>query len=297
MAALEADIVLCAVVGTAGLKPAMAAIRNGTDVALATKEILVAAGGIVTAACRRHNSRLLPVDSEHSAIFQCLDGAGRGQVARILLTASGGPFESRPDVDLNTVGVDEALDHPRWNMGKKVTVDSATLMNKGLEIMEAKWLFGVGLDQIDVVVHPESIVHSLVEFVDGSVMAQLSVPDMRFAIQYAFTYPERLHGGLPELDLARMGSLNFRKPDPGRFPCLGLALEAARRGGTMPAVLNAANEVAVHRFLDGRIAFSGIWRTVESTMRKHDVINDPGLEEIIRSDAWARSTAEELSGD
>jgi 1-deoxy-D-xylulose-5-phosphate reductoisomerase len=286
-----ADVVLCAVVGIAGLRPVMAAIRRGADVALATKEVLVAAGGMVTRACRRRGVRLLPVDSEHSAIFQCLQGEPPEHVRRIVLTASGGPFAFRTDVDFDRVGIEEVLNHPSWRMGRKVTVDSATMMNKGLEIAEAHWFFGTPVRDIDVVVHPESVVHSMVEFVDGGVRAQLSVPDMRFAIQYALTYPERSAGGLPRLDLAELGALHFHRPDTGRFPALSLARTAAERGGTMPAVLNAANEVAVGRFLDQEIAFSGIWRVVERVMAKHDVIDDPGLDDILEADAWARQAA------
>jgi 1-deoxy-D-xylulose-5-phosphate reductoisomerase len=288
----EADIVLCALVGVAGLKPVMAALNKSRNVALATKEVLVAAGAIVTEAAARKKCRLLPVDSEHSAIFQCLDGKPPHEIKRILLTASGGPFALKPEIDFDKVTVAEALRHPRWNMGKKVTVDSATLMNKGLEIMEAHWLFGVPVEKIDVVIHPESIVHSLVEFVDGSVLAQLSPPDMRFAIQYALTYPERVDGGLPVLDLAKAGPLHFKEPDERRFPCLRLAREAARTGGTLPAVLNAANEVAVQKFLDGKVTFSGIWHLVEKVMRKHQGTAKPGLNDILEADAWARKTAE-----
>lgn len=302
LAALEeTDIVLCAVVGMAGLRPVMAAVNRGTDIALATKEVLVAAGRIVTEACAKHGVRLLPVDSEHSAILQCLkempnvEDQEHSTIRRLILTASGGPFAEQPGIDFDRVTVDEALNHPRWNMGKKVTVDSATLMNKGLEIMEAHWLFNVPVEKIDVLIHPESIVHSLVEFVDGNVMAQMSVPDMRFAIQYALTYPERLDGKLPQLDLAKTGTLNFREPDVERFPCLRLAREAARVGGTMPAVLNAANEVAVQRFLQGKTAFSGIWRLVESFMEKHEVIHEPSLDDVMEVDAWVRRSAGEFA--
>jgi len=296
IAAIEdADIVLCALVGMAGLKPVLSAIRNGTDVALATKEVLVAAGKMVTEACAKHHARLLPVDSEHSAIFQCIQAGGHGQVSRLFLTASGGPFASRPEINLDKVTVAEALHHPTWNMGRKVTVDSATLMNKGLEIMEAHWMFDMPVDKIEVVIHPESIVHSLVEFVDGSMMAQLSVPDMRFAIQYALTYPDRVDGGLPQLSLSEIAALHFRKPDEERFPCLRLARESAAIGGTMPAVLNAANEVAVKKFLEGNMAFSGIWRLVEKVMKKHRVVKKPGLDDIIEADTWARSVAEKTA--
>jgi 1-deoxy-D-xylulose-5-phosphate reductoisomerase len=292
----EADLVLCAVVGMAGLKPVLAALRRGTPVALATKEVLVAAGAMVTETSRANDARLLPVDSEHSALFQCLEGRPAASVRRLWLTASGGPFAQRHDVDLDRVTVTEALQHPRWKMGRKVTVDSATLMNKGLEIIEAHWLFAVAADCIDVVIHPESIVHSLVEFVDGSMLAQMSPPDMRHAIQYALTWPERVDGRLPSLDLVETGPLHFRTPDPARFPALRLAREAVRVGGTLPAVMNAANEVAVQHFLNGSIAFSGIWGTVESVMERHAPSAGASLEDILAADAWARSQAEAVCG-
>jgi 1-deoxy-D-xylulose-5-phosphate reductoisomerase len=287
----DVDTVLCAVVGTAGLKPVMAALDKGTNVALATKEVLVAAGKIVTDTATRTGARLMPVDSEHSAVFQCLEGRDMSSVRRILLTASGGPFASQPDLDLDKVTVEQALNHPSWRMGKKVTVDSATLMNKGLEIMEAQWLFGAPLDKIDVIIHPESIVHSMVELVDGAVIAHMGPPDMRFAIQYALTWPERVDSGLPHLDLAQSGGLHFDVPDESRFRCLALAREAANAGGTMPAVLNAANEVAVKRFLDGQIPFSGIWQVVETVMKKHSIVNEPALDDILEADKWARQIA------
>jgi 1-deoxy-D-xylulose-5-phosphate reductoisomerase len=289
-----ADTVLVAVVGMAGLSPVLAALRQGTDVALATKEVLVAAGQKVIAAGRASGARILPVDSEHSAIFQCLGGQGADRVRRLMLTASGGPFAHNPRLDLEKVTVAEALKHPRWNMGRKVTVDSATMMNKGLEIIEAHWLFGVPFDRIDVVVHPESIVHSMVEFQDGNVLAQLSVSDMRFAIQLALTWPERLDGGLPALDLARLGTLHFAAPDEARFPCLNLARAAARAGGTMPVILNAANEVAVQEFLNGKLSFPGIWRTVEQVMGRHTALADPDLPDILAVDRWARAEAGRL---
>lgn len=285
------DIVLCAVVGIAGLRPVMAAIARGADVALATKEVLVAAGGIVTDAARAAGVRLRPVDSEHCAIFQCLQGQDPARVRRILLTASGGPFAADPGVNFDTVTVEQALNHPRWNMGRKVTIDSATLMNKGLEIIEAHWLFDMPVSRIDVLVHTESIVHSMVEFVDGNLLAQLSVPDMRGAIQYALTYPHRLDGGLPRLDLTALEALHFRHPDERRFPALRLAREAAERGGTYPAVLNAANEVAVEKFLARQIPFSGIWTMVEATLAAHTSVREPAIEDIMAADAWARSRA------
>ena len=285
----EADLVVCAVVGMAGLRPVLAAVERGTDVALATKEVLVVAGQLVMETCARTGARLLPVDSEHSAIFQCLGGqTDTSNVRRLVLTASGGPFAARPEVDLARVTVDEALNHPRWDMGRKVTIDSATLMNKGLEIMEAHWLFGMPVDRIDVVIHPESIVHSLVEFTDGSLMAQLGLPDMRFAIQYAMTWPDRPDSGLPRLDLLEMAALHFRAPDEDRFPCLRLARMAGAAGGTLPAVLNAANEAAVEKFLAGSLPFSGIWGIVESVMAAHAVIADPTLDDLTAADRWAR---------
>ncbi len=289
------DLVLAAIVGMAGLPPVLRALELGVDVALATKETLVVAGAQVMAARRRSGARLLPVDSEHSAIFQCLEGRPADHVRKLILTASGGPFAGRP-VDWNTVTVDAALRHPRWNMGRKVTVDSATMMNKGLEIIEARWLFDVGLDRIEVMLHPESIVHSMVELTDGSLLAQLSVSDMRFAIQYALTWPHRVDGQLPPLDLARLGALHFSLPDAQRFPCLALARAAARAGGTLPAVLNAANEVAVEAFLANRLPFAGIWRVVEETMAAHPSRSNPELADIMEADRWARAAARERVG-
>lgn len=293
----DADIVLVAVVGMAGLSPVLAALRQGTDVALATKEVLVAAGQKVIAASRASGALILPVDSEHSAIFQCLGGRDADRVRRLMLTASGGPFMHNPHLDLEKVTVAEALKHPRWNMGRKVTVDSATMMNKGLEIIEAHWLFGMPLDRIEVVIHPESIVHSMVEFQDGNVLAQLSVSDMRFAIQLALTWPERPDGGLPALDLARLGTLHFSAPDDTRFPCLRLARAAAQAGGTMPVILNAANEVAVQEFLNGKLSFPGIWRTVEKVLGRHTMLADPDLPDIMAADHWARAEASRLIGE
>lgn len=296
----EAEIVVGGMVGTAGLRPVLAALQRGRTVALATKEVLVAAGALVTRVARRHRGRLIPVDSEHSAIFQCLSTAGHDpavtrQVRRLVLTASGGPFHGRPEVDLTCVSAKEALRHPRWKMGRKVTVDSATLMNKGLEIIEARWLFDIPSERINVWIHPESVVHSMVEFVDGTLLAQMSLPDMRFAIQYALTWPERVEGRLPRLDLTRLEGLHFSVPDEKRFPCLKLAREAERTGGTMPAVLNAANEVAVRTFLAGRIRLSRIWEIIAEVMERHVVVRDPSLEDIFSADAWSRRLAEELT--
>lgn len=290
----EADVVVCAVDGVSALKPVMAAIRSGSDVALATKEVLVAAGPLVMRERARRGVNLLPVDSEHSAIFQCIEGRDRGSVKRIILTASGGPFGCGARVNLDKVTVREALAHPSWNMGRKVTVDSATLMNKGLEVIEAHWLFGLPLEKIGVLIHPESIIHSFAEFTDGAMIAHLSVPDMRFAIQYALTYPERPDGGLPALDLAGIGALRFMQPDTKRFPCLLLARKAAEAGGTMPAALNAANEIAVRRFLEGRLRFSRIPAVVERVMSAHKRVARPDIGDIIEADREARKIAREV---
>lgn len=290
--ATRPDLVLVAIVGTAGLRPALAAIAAGADLAVASKEILVMAGETVMAAAREKGVRLLPVDSEHNAIFQCLEGRDPDSVARLLLTASGGPFRALPAADLARVTVAEALKHPTWNMGRKITIDSATLFNKGLEMIEARWLFDVGMDRIEVVVHPQSIVHSMVEFVDGSVLAQLSHSDMCFPIQYAVTWPARTRGRLRPVDFAALGQLTFEAPRTLDFPALELARHAGTTGGTLPAVLNAANEVAVAAFLDGRLPFPGIWRVVEDTMNRHPVHPHPSLEDILEADAWARGRAE-----
>jgi 1-deoxy-D-xylulose-5-phosphate reductoisomerase len=278
----------------AGFQPVLAAVSKGIDVALATKEVLVGGGEIVTEACRRTGARLLPVDSEHSAIFQCLAGAKPGDVCKLILTASGGPFAFRPEVDFEAVTVEEALNHPRWRMGRKVTIDSATLMNKGLELIEARWLFDVRLSQMEVVLHPESLVHSLVQFVDGSLLAQMGPPDMRFAIQYALTWPERLDGGLQPLELGKVGALHFHEPQADRFPCLGLAREAGLAGGTLPAVMNAANETAVNLFLDKHIPFAGIWRLTGAVMERHVNRMHPSLGDILEADAWSRREAESI---
>ncbi|HET8576682.1 MAG TPA: 1-deoxy-D-xylulose-5-phosphate reductoisomerase [Methylomirabilota bacterium] len=257
-AQVEADIVLSAIVGGAGLLPTMAAIKSGKTVALANKETLVMAGSLMTAAAREHKVPLLPVDSEHSAVFQCLEGHNRSEVHRVLLTASGGPFRTMPREELQRVSVAEALQHPTWKMGAKITVDSATLMNKGLEVIEARWLFDLAPEQVQVVVHPQSIVHSMVEYIDGSVIAQLGVADMGIPILYALTYPQRLPAPAARLDLTKVGALHFEEPDAERFPCLALARRALLTGGCAPAILNAANEVAVAAFLEGRIRFTRI---------------------------------------
>ena len=292
----EADMVLISIVGTAGLAPALAAIHAGKAIAVASKEILVMAGEEVTREAAKHNVPILPVDSEHNAIFQCLVGEPTRHIRRLILTASGGPFRKTAKEDLARVTPEQALKHPTWNMGRKITIDSATLFNKGLEMIEARWLFGVPMEQVDVVVHPQSIVHSLVEFVDGSQLAQLSHSDMCFPIQYAVTYPDRLPNRLKPLNLAEVGALHFEKPDPDRFPALRLAREAGMTGGTLPAVMNAANEIAVPAFLEGKIPFPAIWETVEAVMRQHQHVEHPHLEEILKADAWARVAAREEVG-
>jgi len=286
----EADIVLTAVTGTAGLVPTVAAVKAGKDIALANKETLVAAGPVVTELAGRHGVNIFPVDSEHSAIWQSLQGSRPEEVDSLILTASGGPFlESPPDLDQVTVEL--ALKHPNWNMGKKITVDSADMMNKGLEVIEARWLFKVDYDRIKVVIHPQSIVHSMVEFIDGSVIAQMGLPDMRLPIQYALTYPGRCNGRLPKLDWAAVSNLNFRLPDTKRFPLLELAYQTGRRGGTAPAVMNAANEIAVNYFLDKKIKFTSIYHIVEETLNKCQIIAKPDLQDILYADEQARRIA------
>ncbi|MFC5454597.1 1-deoxy-D-xylulose-5-phosphate reductoisomerase [Prosthecobacter fluviatilis] len=290
----DADMVLVAIVGTAGLAPALAAIERGMHLAVASKEILVMAGEAVTEAAKRKGVNILPVDSEHNAIFQCLEGHRHSSVQRILLTASGGPFRTLPADQLPAVTVAQALKHPTWTMGRKITIDSATLFNKGLEMIEAKWLFDVPMDKIEVVVHPQSIVHSMVEFADNSVIAQLSHSDMCFPIQYAVTWPDRVPNNLKPLDFAKVGALSFEAPRVDDFPAINLARHAGTVGGTLPAVLNAANEVAVDAFINGKISFPGIWQTVESVMTAHQTVEHPNLDALIEADAWARSKAAEL---
>jgi len=293
----EADIVLVAIVGTAGLRPALAAIRAGKDLALASKEILVMAGEIVMREARAHGVRVLAVDSEHSAIFQCLDGKPISSVRKLWLTASGGPFRDArlwPKSRFREIRLQDALQHPSWVMGRKITIDSATLFNKGLEMIEARWLFNIPIDQVEVLIHPQSVIHSMVEFVDGSWLAQLSSPDMCLPIQYALTYPERVPNARVQTDFVKLGALTFEAPDTDRFPALELARRAGRVGGTLPAVLNAANEVAVAAFVDGRLPFSEIAERVRRTMDAHHVIQHPSLEEILEADAWARRVALEI---
>ena len=319
----EADLVLIAIVGTGGLRPALAAIEAGKDIAVASKEILVMAGEAVMTAARRKGVTVLPVDSEHNAIFQCLEAAkdegGRMKdessgpaaqsassfiphpssfpsVRRLILTASGGPFRQMPAAQLASVTVEQALKHPTWTMGAKITIDSATLFNKGLEMIEARWLFDVEMARVEVIVHPQSIVHSMVEFIDSSVLAQLSTTDMCFPIQYAVTYPERVPNSLPPLDFAKLARLDFEAPRLADFPALTLAREAGETGGTLPAVLNAANEIAVAAFLARRCSFPAIWETVARVMGEHRSIAGAGLDAILSADSWARTRATEVLG-
>lgn len=291
----DADLVLCASSGTDGLEAVLAAVGCGKTIALANKEVLVMAGAIVTEAARSRGVVIIPVDSEHSAIHQCLHGRDSAEIARLILTASGGPFRGRAAADLAGVTAADALKHPTWRMGRKITIDSATLMNKGLEVIEAHWLFGVGADRIDVVIHPQSVVHSLVELQDGSILAQLGVTDMRVPIQYAFSYPDRWPAALPRLDLAAAGRLEFALPDTDAFPCLRLAYEALAAERSLPVVLNAANEVAVARFLDGKIGFQAIPAVIEQTMRQHEPTMVRTLEEVRKVDRWAREHAADLA--
>lgn len=290
----EADMVLISIIGVAGLEPALAAIEAGKDIAVASKEILVMAGETVMTAAREKGVQVLPVDSEHNAIFQCLEGARSEDVKRLILTASGGPFRKFPSADLPEVNVEQALNHPTWDMGRKITIDSATLFNKGLEMIEARWLFDVEMDRVDVVVHPQSIVHSMVEFIDSSVIAQLSLNDMCFPIQYAVTWPERVPNQLPSLNFAELGRLEFEEPRWDDFPSLNLAKRAGRTGKTLPAVMNAANEVAVDAFLGEKIKFCGIWETVAEVMDRHAVPREATLDTIVEADLWARDEAQSI---
>jgi len=289
-----ADIVLIAIVGTAGLKPALAAIRAGKDIAVASKEILVMAGEIVMNEARKYGVRVLAVDSEHSAIFQCLDGKPSSSVRKLWLTASGGPFRDKtiwPKEKFSEITVERALKHPSWVMGRKITIDSATLFNKGLEMIEARWLFDIEMARVAVVVHPQSIVHSMVEFVDGSLMAQLSTPDMCLPIQYALTYPDRAASERVQTNFPKIGSLTFEEPDMERFPAIELARRSGEIGGTLPAVLNAANEIAVEAFVNRKINFQQITELVQRAMNAHKVVSHPTLEQILAADLWARKAA------
>lgn len=284
----EADLIVSALVGSTGLLPTLAAIQAGKDIALANKEVLVMAGDLVMAEAKARGVRLLPIDSEHSAIFQCLGHGGRRYLKRIILTASGGPFRTRPKSSFVSITPEEALNHPTWSMGKKITIDSATLMNKGLEVIEAKWLFGLSLKEIEVIIHPQSIVHSLVEYLDGSILAQLSITDMSLPILYALSYPKRLEHPLPPLDLAAITALTFEPLDPARFPCLGYAYEAAEAGGTLPTVLNAANEVAVDLFLKRRIGFAEIPVLIRKAMDEHGRRAVKSIDDVLEADLEVR---------
>ena len=288
----EAGIVVSAIVGAAGLVPTMAAIEAGKDIALANKETLVTAGALVMRAVAEYGVKLYPVDSEHSAIFQSLEGHRDKDVKRLILTASGGPFRERDPQTFDSITLEDALAHPNWNMGQKITIDSATMMNKGLEVIEAHWLFGLPGDRISVHIHPQSIVHSMVEYIDGSVIAQLGVPDMKTPIAYALSYPERLPLDLPPLDLCQLGQLTFMEPDSERFPCLDLAYAALAAGGSAPAALNAANEVAVDAFLNGRIRYLGIPELNEEVMSKHQVVVPGSIDDVLQVDQWARREAD-----
>lgn len=287
----EAELVVSAMVGSAGLVPTLEAIDAGKHIALANKETLVAAGHLVVEKARKKKIRILPVDSEHSAIFQCLKGQRRQSVRRIILTASGGPFRSFSRAQLDNVTPADALRHPNWEMGRKITIDSASMMNKGLEVIEAKWLFGMEIDNIDVLIHPKSVVHSMVEFIDGSIIAHLGIPDMRIPIAYALSYPARMLRQDASLDFLKVTPIEFFKPDPDRFPCLKLACDAGRAGGTLPVVLNGANEVAVEAFLEEKIKFAQIPVVIAEALSRHRSFSSPALEEILAADAWSRREA------
>jgi 1-deoxy-D-xylulose-5-phosphate reductoisomerase len=289
-----ADIVISAISGAAGLIPTLAAIDAGKDIALANKETMVMAGDIVTKKAKEKGVKILPLDSEHSAIFQCLQGQKHNNVNKIILTASGGPFFNYKTSELKKVTLSQALKHPNWKMGKKITIDSASMMNKGLEVIEAKWLFDLEINKIEVLIHPQSIVHSMVEFVDGCLLAQMGIPDMRTPIAYALTYPERIKNDLPLLDLIKTRSLEFLKPDVKKFPCLQLAYEAGICGGTMPAVLNAANEIAVEAFLRRTIKFVDLPGIIDKVLSKHKAVKKPSLDDILQADVWARVQTREL---
>jgi len=291
----NAEMVLVAIVGTGGLRPALAAIEAGKDLAVASKEILVMAGEIVMREARDNDVQVLPVDSEHNAIFQCLEGKSSLDVRRIILTASGGPFRETPGKDFDSIIPEQALKHPTWNMGPKITIDSATLFNKGLEMIEAHWLFGVEMKRVEVVIHPQSIVHSMVEFADGSTLAQLSYSNMCFPIQYAVTWPHRVPNSLPPLDFSKLSRLEFFTPRYDDFPALNLARRAGETGGTLPAVMNAANEIAVAGFLDRQVRFPDIWQIVEEVMNRHTSVAHPDLDAILQADQWARNEAQGLS--
>jgi 1-deoxy-D-xylulose-5-phosphate reductoisomerase len=285
------QMVVAAIVGAAGLVPTAAAIRAGKDVALANKEILVTAGHLFMELVAKHQVKLYPVDSEHSAVFQSIEGHRNQDITKIILTASGGPFRETPLEKLKSVTVQDALNHPNWSMGRKITIDSATMMNKGLEVIEAHWLFDAPAEKISVNIHPQSIIHSMVEYVDGCVIAQLGMPDMKAPIAYAISYPERVSSGVKPLDLTELSGLTFSKPDLERFPCLGLAYRALGEGESMPAVMNAANEIAVEAFLEGRISFLQIARVIEQTMDRHQAHRLASIDEVLAADQWGREAA------
>ena len=288
----DADFVLSAIVGSAGLLPTITAIKAGKTVGIANKEALVMAGDIVMKEAKKNKVKILPVDSEHAAVSQCLEGRSGGEIRRIILTASGGPFVDKTKEDLKHIKAKDALKHPNWNMGKKITIDSATLMNKGLEVIEACWLFNISPEKVDVLIHPQSIVHSLVEFRDRSCLAQMSMPDMRGPISYALSYPGRIAEPIAGLELEKIGSLTFRKPDHDMFPCLSYAYEAIKTGGTVPAVLNAANEIAVYAFLENKIGFNDIPAVIRKTVERHTVHVAAALDDVLEADRWAREKAE-----
>ena len=290
----EVDLVLCAIIGTGGLLPVIDALKAGKTVALASKEVMVMAGELVSKAAREGGGKIIPVDSEHSAVFQCLDGRNERELKKIILTSSGGAFRDATIDEINAATYEEALAHPTWDMGPKITVDSASMMNKALEIIEAGYLFDLPPEKIDVIVHREAIVHSLVEFNDGCVLAQMSEPDMCFPIQYAMLYPERIANSMKPLNLAACETLSFSAPDRRKFPSLDFAYEALRQGGTMPAVMNAANEVAVEKFSKGKIAFPEIWATIRKVMNLHEVEEQKNIETVLKADAWAREKAEDV---
>jgi len=290
----EVDLVVSAMVGAAGLVPTFAAISSGKDIALANKETLVTAGEVITNEAKRKGVRLLPIDSEHNAILQAMQGHKPSSVKGLILTASGGPFKNHSLSELQNVTLEEALRHPTWHMGQKITIDSATLMNKGLEVIEARWLFDIPLSRIKIVIHPQSVVHSMVEYIDGSILAQLGIPDMKIPILYALAYPERLPLNLPALELTKIGSLSFQEPDFTRFPCLRYAYQAGEEGGSMPIVLNASNEVAVEFFLKRRIRFTDIQDTIEKTLNRHQIRKISSIEEVLEIDKWARQEAEKV---
>jgi 1-deoxy-D-xylulose-5-phosphate reductoisomerase len=290
----EADTVVSSIVGIAGLVPTYHAIVNKKNIALANKETLVAGGKLIMSMAKENNISILPVDSEHSAIFQSIGSNKKSQINKLILTASGGPFRTKSQEELEHVTLSDALNHPNWKMGKKITVDSATLMNKGLEVIEAKWLFDISAEEIEVCVHPQSIIHSMVEFIDGSVIAQLGLPDMKLPIQYALTYPERMPMNGEKLDLTKIGTLTFEKPDIEKFPCLQLAYDALRAGDSACIVVNGANEAAVELFLKSKISFMDIPRFIRAVLEKHEIRNNPTLEEIIEIDNWARCLITEL---